>query len=150
LDTILKGFKAARPEMFRKLRSLTVNDFYYGQVTKSGGTDKEPSIELSFGLPTGTSPYDSLMRYANGLDLPWGRGWQKELARMMKEIKVGDVLYVEVKEYDPETHLAVLEMNKRPRVNGGLIVLDKGEVRAAISGFDTKGFNRAVAAKRQP
>lgn len=150
LDTVLKGFKPEKEEHFRKLRNLIVNDFYFGKVVEIAGTPKEPELILNFGLPTGKIPYESLMRYAKVMDLPWGKGWQKQLADMMKEIKVGDVLYVEVLEYDVEKHEAVLELMKRPRVNGGLITLDKGEVRAVVSGFDTKGFNRAVTAKRQP
>lgn len=151
LDTILKGFQPEKPEFFRKLRNLTINDFYYGQVAEITGTDKEPSLKLSFGdLISCEVSNESLMRYAKLLDLPWYQGWQKQLAAMMKKIKIGDVLYVEVKEFDIDKHTGVCEMNKRPRVNGGLIALDKGEVRAVVSGFDTKGFNRALQAKRQP
>lgn len=151
LDTILKGYKPEKPELFRKRRDLIVNDFFYGQVAHVGGTAKEPELTLSFGdLPTCKIPYDSLMRYSKWVDLPWYQGWQKQLADMIKKIKIGDVLYVEVKEYDPEKHTGVCEMMKRPRVNGGLIALDKGEVRAVVSGFDTHGFNRAIQAQRQP
>jgi penicillin-binding protein 1A len=151
LDTILKGFKSERPELLRKRRDLVVNDFFYGQVATIGGTDKEPELTLSFGdLPTCKVPYDSLMRYAKWIDLPWYQGWQKQLTDMVKKVKIGDVLYVEVKEYDQEKHTGVCEMMKRPRVNGGLIALDKGEVRAVVSGFDTHGFNRAIQAQRQP
>ncbi len=150
LETLLKGYKSEPEDLFTKLRSLTVNDFYFGQVTGFGGTDKEPTVKLSYGLPQGEIPYESLMRYAKVMDLPWNKGWQKVLQGLIKEIKVGDVLYTEVMQYDPEKHEAVSELMKRPRVNGGLIAIDKGEVRAVVSGFDTHGFNRSIAAKRQP
>lgn len=151
LDSILKGFQPEKPELFRKLRNLTVNDFYYGKVAEIAGTAKEPALKLSFGdLITCDVPNESLMRYAKWLDLPWYQGWQKQLSDMMKKLKVGDIVYVEVKEYNVEAHTGVCEMHKRPRINGGLIALDKGEVRAVVSGFDTKGFNRAMQAKRQP
>jgi membrane peptidoglycan carboxypeptidase len=150
LETILKGFKAEEPDAFKKLRSLTVNDFYAGQVSGFGGTDKAPTVQINFGLPECEIPYESLMRYAKWVDLPWSQGWERQLKEMLKVIKPGDALYVEVKEYDPDSHKGVCELMKRPRVNGGLIALDKGEVRAVVSGFDTKGFNRAVQAKRQP
>lgn len=150
LETILKGYKGEPEDMFGKLRSLTVNDFFFGQVTGFGGTEKEPTVKLSYGLPQGEIPYESLMRYAKVMDLPWNKGWQKVLQGLLKEIKVGDVLYTEVLEYDADKHEAVVELMKRPHVNGGLIAIDKGEVRAVISGFDTHGFNRSVAAKRQP
>lgn len=150
LETILSGFAPEKADLFKKMRSLSPNDFYFGQVVeKIAG--KEPSLKLTFGdLPHCTVPNESLMRYAKWLDLPTARGWQKELDGMMKKINIGDVLYVEVKEYNTETHDGICEMNKRPRINGGMVALDKGEVRAVVSGFDTKGFNRAIYAKRQP
>ncbi len=150
LDTILKGFRPERPERFKKLRSLIPNDFYYAKVVSVDGTKEKPEINVTFGLPNGVIPYESLMRHAKLLDKPYGKGYKKQLTEMRREIKPGDVLFVEVMEYDVETHQAVVELRKRPRVNGGMIVLDKGEVRAVVSGFDTKGFNRAMSAKRQP
>jgi membrane peptidoglycan carboxypeptidase len=150
LDSILLGYKAEAADRFEKRRSLTVNDFYYAQVTEIGGTKKEPELKVNFGLPNGTIPFESLKRYAMWLDLSSGRGWEKQLSDMIKEIRPGDILFVEVKDYDVETHEALCEMHKRPRINGGLIAIDKGEVRAVVSGFDTKGFNRSMAARRQP
>ncbi|MCI5190612.1 MAG: hypothetical protein D3905_12685, partial [Candidatus Electrothrix sp. AS4_5] len=55
-----------------------------------------------------------------------------------------------VLEYDEETHEAVLELQKRPTINGGVIAIDKGEVRSVVSGFDTLGFNRSMYARKQP
>jgi len=150
LDSILMGFKSERPERFVKLRSLVPNDFYYAKVVEIVGPKDKPEIKVSFGLPQGVIPFESVMRYAKLLDLPYGRGYKQAQDKLIKSIKPGDVLFVEVLEYDSETHEAVAEMRKRPRVNGGMVVLDKGEVRAVVSGFDTKGFNRAMSAKRQP
>ena len=151
LDTILSGFKPEKEDFFKSRRSLEVNEFYFGKVDSIRGTPKAPEMIISFGdINSCTVPYDSLMRYAKLMDLPWYRGWEKELARLTKEIKPGDVVYVEVKEYNEEKHHGVCELMKRPVVNGGLIALDKGEVRAVVSGFDTKGFNRSVHARRQP
>jgi membrane peptidoglycan carboxypeptidase len=90
------------------------------------------------------------MRYAKWLDLTQFQGFEVQLKKMLAQIKVGDILFSEVKTYDKDTHEAVVEMHKFPRVNGGLIVVDRGEVRAVVSGFDTKGFNRAIAARRPP
>ncbi len=151
LDTILKGFKPEKEEFFKSRRSLEVNEFYFGKVDSIRGTEKEPEIILSFGdINSCTVPFESLMRYAKLVDLPWYRGWEKELGTMMKSIKPGDILFTEVKEYNEEKHHGICELMKRPIVNGGLIALDKGEVRAVVSGFDTKGFNRSVHARRQP
>ena len=150
LESILKGFKQERAEYFRKLRGLTINDFYFGEVAAVAGTPKEPELKISFGLPSCTIPYESLKRYASQVALPYYQRPETVAADIIKKIKVGDVLYVEVREYNLETHEGVCEMMKRPRVNGGLIALDKGEIRAVVSGFDTHGFNRSMQAKRQP
>ena len=153
LETILGGFKEESAELFMKRRTLVPNDFYFGKVAAiedQGGKSAEPSIRLNFGLPSCTIPYESLMRYAKWVDLPFGRGWQKVLTDMLKQIKVGETLYAEVLSYDDPKHEGVCDLMKRPFVNGGLIALDKGEVRAVVSGFDTHGFNRSLQARRQP
>ena len=150
LATMLEGFAPEDGERYKALRSLQVGDFYYGKVLEVGGTAKEPSLRLDFGLPKGTVPFESMMRYAKIMDLPYGAGWQKKLAELRRAVEPGDTVFVEVREYDPESHEAVVELQKRPTVNGGMIALDKGEVRAVVSGFDTKGFNRAITARRQP
>ncbi|MBF0287084.1 MAG: transglycosylase domain-containing protein [SAR324 cluster bacterium] len=44
----------------------------------------------------------------------------------------------------------LLAIEQRPQLNGGVFILQEGEVRAMIGGFDNSGFNRALHAKRQP
>ena len=151
LETILAGFQPEKPENFKRLRDLEVNQFYYGKVEEIKGNEKKDShLKVSFGLSTGIVPHDALLRYAKLLDLPLQQGPEVQLKKLLQTIKRDDVIFVEVKEYDHEKHEAVLEMHKTPKVNGGLVSLDKGEVRVAVSGFDTIGFNRAIFARRQP
>ena len=90
------------------------------------------------------------MRYAKLLNLSDGRGPEVHLQEMVDSIKPDDVLFVQVLTYDSTSHSATLDIHKRPVVSGGMIALDKGEVRAVVSGFDTLGYNRAMYAKRQP
>ena len=149
LETILTGWEPENPDRYRKLRELRENEFYYGKI-KEIKRGKDAGIVVDFGLPEGYINKNSLMRYAKWLDLPYGRGWQKRLTELLDGMKVGDVIYVECREYDPESHQGVVDLQRRPKVNGGMIAVDKGEVRAVVSGFDTKGFNRAMTAKRQP
>jgi membrane peptidoglycan carboxypeptidase len=151
LETILSGFGPEEKENYKPLRLLSVNEFYYGKVEEVRGSGLEDTnIRLSFGLPMGTIPKESVVRYAKLLDMSSGKGYQYQIQELKKKIKVGDILYVEVKEYDPETHEAILEFQKRPRISGGMIALDKGEVRAVVSGFDTIGYNRSIQAKKPP
>lgn len=151
LETILGGFQPEKAENFRRLRDLEVNQFYYGKVEEIRGNEKKGAeLRVSFGLSTGVVPTDALVRYAKLLDLPLQQGPEVQLKKLLQTIKRDDIIFVEVKQYDAEKHEAILEMQKSPKVNGGLVALDKGEVRVAVSGFDTMGFNRAIFARRQP
>lgn len=150
LETILSGFSPEKPDQYRRLRDLVPNKFYHGKVESIKGSEKNAEIEVTFGLSSGKIPHESLVRYAKLLDLPLMQGWESQLKKLLATIKPGDILFVEVREYDPVKHTAVLELQKNPSVNGGLVSLDKGEVRIAVSGFDTIGFNRAIYARRQP
>lgn len=151
LETILAGFQPEKPENFKRLRDLEVNQFYYGKVEEVRGTEKSNGeLQVSFGLSSGVVPFEALVRYSKLLDGPFAEGPEVQLKRLLHTIKRGDIIFVEVKEYDTEKHFAVLEMQKYPKVNGGLVALDKGEVRVAVSGFNTIGFNRAIFARRPP
>ena len=150
LDMILEGFKVEASESFKALRTLEVNQFYHGKVIEVLNKDKEPSIRVDFGLPKGLIPYDAIVRAAKIFNLPTYKGDKHYINEIAKSLKPGDVIFAEVKEYDPATQEAVLELRKRPRVNGGLVAVDRGEVRAVVAGFDSLGFNRAMFATRQP
>ncbi|MFK7871928.1 MAG: transglycosylase domain-containing protein [Oligoflexales bacterium] len=151
IETILEGFKAEKPELSKPRRALKEKQFLYGVVKeKKGSSHKDYSLEISFGLPSGTISTTSLQRYAKLLDLPFPKGYRHYMKHIMDEVKIGDSLFVEVLEYDVATHHATLELHKKPKVSGGMIATDKGEVRAVISGFETVGYNRAMYARRQP
>jgi membrane peptidoglycan carboxypeptidase len=149
LESILQGFKIEDEEKFRPLRSLETNQFYYGKVEKVK-KGKNPQIKIDFGLPKGVLTKGAIERAARILGLPTYKDYNHYVQKIIKTIKPGDILFVEVMEYDPESHQAKLELRKRPEINGGLIAIDQGEVRAVVAGFDNKGFNRAMFATRQP
>lgn len=149
LEMILEDYLPETASNFKPLRNVEVNQFYYGKITKIE-KGKQPVIHLDFGLPKGIIPTESLIRTAKILSIPTYREYEWHLNDMLSKLKVGDVIFCEVLEYDRESHQAVVELKKRPTVNGGLISVDEGEVRSVVSGFDSQGFNRAVFAVRQP
>ena len=151
LETILTGFEPERKANYKILRDIKVNEFYYGKVTEIQNKGKnDTDIKITFGGgPHGTIPSESLIRYAKNLNLVDGRGYEYYLQQLLGKLEIGEILYVEVMSLNRDNGEAVLELHKRPEVSGGLIALDKGEVRAIVSGFDTLGYNRAITAKRQ-
>jgi penicillin-binding protein 1A len=151
LETILTGFATEKEDLYVPLRHLKANDFHFSKVEEILGTSpKDYQIRVSFGIPSGIIPNESLVRYAKLLDLSQGVGFERQLTKMITAIKPGDILFTQILSYDEKSHEAQLEFQKYPKISGGLIALDKGEVRAVISGFDTLGFNRAMYAARQP
>lgn len=150
LETILQGFKTEPEDRFKPLRDLEVGGFYYAKVERVVKRSGKPTLLLDMGLPKGEVPYSSLVRYAKLMDIAVPRGYTSRLKELLNSVKVGDVVFVEVREYDEQTHVATLELQKRPLINGAVVVLDKGEMRAVVSGFDPSGYNRAIFGKRQP
>ena len=153
LETILSGFKTQDNSLYKDLRLIEKGTFAFGKVTAINGSNvKDYSIELSFGLPTATIPNQSLQRYAKLLFMAnyHKEGYRPYIKQMIDQINVGDVLFVEIKDIDQKNLHATAELYRYPEISGGLIVLDKGNVKAVVSGFDTLGFHRAIQAKRQP
>ncbi|MBC7660983.1 MAG: transglycosylase domain-containing protein [Chitinophagaceae bacterium] len=150
LEMILKDYQPENPSTFHYMRSLIPNQFYYAKVTKIERDKKNPQIFLDYGLPKGVVNAEALMRTAKILSIPTYKPYEFHMQDILNKLKVGDVVFTEVTDYNDETHEAVAELKKKPSVNGGLISVDQGEVRAVVSGFDSEGFNRAVFATRQP
>lgn len=149
IETILTGFKPAAQEDYQLLRYLEKEKFYYGKVEEvvKGST---PQIKVSFGLPVGVINSENLEAFAKNLDMPYMKGVKKQVTEILDRLKPGDVLFVEVLDIDESTHVANLALHVSPEVSGGLIAVDKGEIRAVVGGFDTIGFDRAMDARRMP
>jgi len=150
LDTIIRGYKTEAKPKFKRYSELVPNEFYYGLVTAINRDAKTPSIEVSFGMATGTVATDSLQRLGSTLSVATGQSGAFHVKNILKGLRPGDVLFTQVLSYDPKSHWADLDLQKRPEINGGLIAVDGGEIRAVVSGFDTSGYNRSVFGTRQP
>ena len=149
LESILKGYGTANEKSFRNLRSLEENQFYYGRVEEVI-RGKNPKILVDFGLPKGEISTEALERTAKILTLPTYKGYEFHLKEILDSTKKGDTVFVEVSSYDSDSNFAQLELKTKPKINGGLIAVDKGEVKSVVAGFDNKGYNRAMFAARQP
>lgn len=151
VETILSDFSPEEEKKFKKLKNLQEKSFVYGKIEKIEKSSNDyPKIHLSFGYPKGILSTRSLRQQASLLSLSERTHYKKNLKKISETLKVGDVLFCEVTKYDKKKNLAQVELRKRPEISGGLIALDKGEVRSIIAGFDTLGYNRALFAKRQP
>ena len=70
-------------------------------------------------------------------------GDKREVTAIFEALPVGAVTWASVRED------ATCDLELRPGLQGGLVVLEDGELRAMVGGNDNRNFNRAIDAKRQ-
>ncbi len=150
LQLLLKGYEPEPAERFKVQTDLRAGEFAYGRVALGPRDAKDPEVQVSFGGPTGVIGAGSLREVAALLAQASGKPAAAHLKTLLQQLSVGAVVFTRVVDYDAAARTATLELARRPTVNGGLIVLDEGEVRAAVPGFDAQGYDRAMQAQRQP
>lgn len=69
------------------------------------------------------------------------------LNRLMTELQINDLVYVSVREIAPTGEL-LLDLEKYPELQGGVLALQGGAIRAMVGGMDNRHFNRAITARR--
>jgi len=70
-------------------------------------------------------------------------GDKREVAAIFDSLPVGAVTWASVREG------SICDLELRPGLQGGLVVLEDGQLRAMVGGNDNRNFNRAIDAKRQ-
>jgi penicillin-binding protein 1A len=93
------------------------------------------------------------MRWARTPD-PEVAYYQARLRRPSQALTVGDVILVEVKDQNAETHAWSLELDQVPEVQAALVCIEAGTglVKTMVGGRDflQSQFNRAIQSRRQP
>jgi penicillin-binding protein 1A len=76
----------------------------------------------------------------------WAVFDKRHMSDFLKNLHVGDVVPVQFVEAKGERQLVLSEI---PELDGGIIVISKGMIKAMVGGFSNRFFNRATDAKRQ-
>ena len=117
-------------------------DFHYAKVT---GTAENGDTLLDVGGFDGRLDKEARLRGATILKVAkTGDRTQKGQRLGFNE---GDVLWVSIREKKEDVYLCDVEV--RPELQGAVVVLEDGQVRALVGGNDNRNFNRASEAKRQ-
>ena len=74
---------------------------------------------------------------------------REHLTDFLSHFKKGDVVAVRSVQNGQERGQKKLVLSTIPELEGGIIVLQKGMIKAMVGGFQDRFFNRAVDAKRQ-
>lgn len=78
----------------------------------------------------------------------WSEPDEQDMLKFLKGIEIGDKILVSVRRIDHNSNSLILDLEKYPDIQGGIIVLKNGTVRAMVGGMENHFFNRAVTAKR--
>ncbi len=125
------------------------HEFYVGQILK---IDSKPHrVVVQIGPDQGVVEGKLLDEFAKRVLRPPRR--EKITAyhhrKAVKLLKMKDLVLIATHGRKPNGEW-ILSIEQKPRLNGGVFVLQDGKVRALVGGVSRQGFNRALQAKRQP
>jgi len=129
-----------------------IGQFVFGKVEDKIEEGKDLGIFVRVGEAIGKVDHRGLKelasayaKYKVGL---WAESTPKDVKELLSQIKVNDLVYVYVRDKLPNG-VFLLDLEQKPKLEGGLLVSQRGKILAMIGGFENSYFNRAVDAKRQ-
>jgi membrane peptidoglycan carboxypeptidase len=78
----------------------------------------------------------------------WSEPLSGDLTRFLEGINTGDRVFVSVRDIDSINNTILLDLEKYPEIQGGVIALKDGTIHAMVGGMENHFFNRAVTARR--
>lgn len=131
---------------------LEKNHFIIGGEVQGIVTELSPwTVKVNLGRFNGKLLLNS-MRWARPINYEVAY-YDERLKNFNDILKVGDVINIEIQDYDHDHQEFALVLTQKPIANGGIFVMDpqSGEVLAMAGGYDFRDseFNRATQAKRQ-
>jgi penicillin-binding protein 1A len=142
-------------ELFHtKISKITEdNHFIIGGTVNGVVTDlNQDKAEVTLGAFQGNLWLED-MTWARPVDYRQRLDWRNRLRDLRDILKVGDVIELEIADYDNEAHAFILSLSQKPLANGAVFSMnpESGHVLAMSGGFDFRDseFNRAIQGKRQ-
>ena len=137
--------------------------FLVGRIAVIAGTAQEPRIGVAFepasakvGDRAAEEPvawldrrglFNLLTPLARHRQSGRGQAGNADLERLLGEVAVGDLVYVSVRERRAGGDI-LLDLEKYPELQGGVLALREGAIHAMVGGQDNRHYNRAVTARR--
>lgn len=78
----------------------------------------------------------------------WSQSGPENIPVLLGRLKPGDLVYVSVRGEDTLNGSYILDLEKYPEIQGGVLVMRDGKIRALAGGVENRFYNRAVSAKR--
>ena len=159
LDVKLSGYKdelsTKRYEEFAEdLSGKVKTDLpFLCRITAISADKQNPHLVVSWGDGEGTIDYEGLQpvgdAWIKGKRGIWTSFEKRFVPEFLKQLAVGDTVPVQYLETPESPGQKKLILSEVPELEGGIIVVQAGMVRAMVGGFFDRFFNRATDAKRQ-
>jgi len=161
LDVQLRGY--ARQEVQQQYRELEykgdaelrLGGFMFGTITKIQEDKKVgPSfiIDVLDGRQLVVLDQEGLMKIADALAKfrrdRWAEATSKDRVYLSKQLQVGDQVYISIREQKEGEPFWRCDLERFPEVEGAVLALQEGAIKAMVGGVTDRFFNRAVDAKR--
>ncbi len=159
LDVRLRGFERedVQPELdsldYKGDNNLERSAFLFGEITTISGSGRGINIEVSFGRKLGIGVIDRsgierlVKARVKWQKQAWADAKEKDFAAFLEQFKVGDKVWVSVREIEKEGRV-LLDLEKYPELNGGALILQDGVIKAMAGGVENRFYNRAIYARR--
>jgi membrane peptidoglycan carboxypeptidase len=131
--------------------------FLFGTVS-SIDLSAKPFITVSLGKlggkqnRTGTIDRSGLLPIVESLvkweKQRWTEPGEQDFRNFLEGFQVGDKVFFSVRKIDRSSNAILLDLEKYPEIQGGIIILKDGTIRSMVGGMENHFFNRAVSAKR--
>ena len=130
---------------------------FLARVTAIRHDTKDPGLRISWENGEAFMGYDGLKpigdAWLKGKTGPWAAFKKEHVPLLLNTMKPGDLVPVQIvtadKDSKGEEQVEKLVLSAIPELEGGVVTLHHGMIKAMVGGFSNIHFNRAVDAKRQ-
>ncbi|MBW1942905.1 MAG: transglycosylase domain-containing protein [Deltaproteobacteria bacterium] len=159
MDVKLSGYDRARLQlryqrMAGNILKKAKNELpFLSRITYIHRDPPNPHIMVAWGTGGGIINFDGFKTmgeaWLKGEMGNWAVFDSRHILSFLKNFQVGDLVPVQMIEEEDIEGKKKLMLSRLPELEGAIIVLKEGMVRAMVGGFFNRFFNRAVDAKRQ-
>jgi len=160
LDVKLSGYTGEQP--IEKYKDLVGDPMkrpeeeeipFFGRITEIRNEKGNPCLFVSWEGGEGVIDYEGFLRLAEawrkGKAGAWAEFKNQHIPEFLKLFHEGDLVAVNFVGVPSACGKPKLILSKIPALEGGVIVLKQGMIKAMVGGFFDRFFNRAVDGKRQ-
>jgi membrane peptidoglycan carboxypeptidase len=160
LDVRLRGYdNGALQQVYEDLpygneQEKKTGGFLVGKIV---GIEPAPGLQVAVsfdreGTVHGRIDQAGLMNMAEPLARylkhAWSEAEEGDLKALLAQLGQGELVFVSIRGIDSFTGQYLLDLEKYPVLQGAVLALKEGTIRAMAGGMDNRYYNRAITAKR--